>query len=127
MTDECGEIIFLMKNFLLAMFLPAFALPLMAWEPRGHAVSAVRPGPFRTEESLEAEIREIIDAADAQVGVALIIDGKDTLAVDGGGRYPLMSVMKFHQSVALLRYRDICGTGLDHELEIDKRDLLPGY
>ena len=74
---------------------------------------------------MEAEIREIIDAADAQVGVALIIDGKDTLAVDGGGRYPLMSVMKFHQSVALLRYMDICGTGLDHELEIDKRDLLP--
>ncbi len=116
---------FLMKIFLFSLLLSATSLPLVAWEPRGHAVSAVRPGPFRTEESLEAEIREIIDAADAQVGVALIIDGKDTLAVDGGGRYPLMSVMKFHQSVALLRYMDICGTGLDHELEIDKRDLLP--
>ena len=107
------------------MFLPAFALPLMAEELQGQALLAAESGPFRTEESLEAEIREIIDAADAQVGVALIIDGKDTLAVDGGGRYPLMSVMKFHQSVALLRYMDICGTGLDHELEIDKRDLLP--
>ena len=107
------------------MFLPAFALPLMAGEPQGQVLLAPETGPFRTEESLEAEIREIVDAADAQVGVALIIDGKDTLSVDGGGRYPLMSVMKFHQSVALLRYMDICGTGLGHELEIDKRDLLP--
>ena len=125
MTDECGEIVFLMKNFLLAMFLPAFALPLMAEELQGQALLAAESGPFRAEKPLEAKIREIADAADAQVGVALIIDGKDTLAVDGGGRYPLMSVMKFHQSVALLRYMDICGTGLDHELEIDKRDLLP--
>ena len=107
------------------MFLPAFALPLMAEELQGQALLAAECGPFRAEKPLEAEIREIADAADAQVGVALIIDGKDTLAVDGGGRYPLMSVMKFHQSVALLRYMDICGTGLDHELEIDKRDLLP--
>lgn len=107
------------------MFLPAFALPLMAEELQGQALLAAESGPFRAEKPLEAEIREIADAADAQVGVALIIDGKDTLAVDGGGRYPLMSVMKFHQSVALLRYMDICGTGLDHELEIDKRDLLP--
>lgn len=107
------------------MFLPAFALPLMAEELQGQALLAAESGPFRAEKPLEAEIREIIDAADARVGVALIIDGKDTLSVDGGGRYPLMSVMKFHQSVALLRYMDICGTGLDHELEIDKRDLLP--
>lgn len=108
------------------MFLPAFALPLMAEELQGQALLAAESGPFRAEKPLEAKIREIADAADAQVGVALIIDGKDTLAVDGGGRYPLMSVMKFHQSVALLRYMDICGTGLDHELEIDKRDLRSG-
>ena len=43
--------------------------------------------------TLETVIRSLIDGVDAQVGVAVIIEGKDTVAVNDDGRYPLMSVV----------------------------------
>lgn len=81
--------------------------------------------PAIAEESLETQIHKIIGGADARVGVALIADG-DTLAVNNGDDYPLMSVMKFHQAVAVARIMEERGLALDMEIRISESDLRPG-
>lgn len=59
------------------------------------------PRPFRT---VKTEIRHIIKDKKATIGVALILDGEDTLAVNNAEKYPMMSVYKFHQALAVCDY-----------------------
>lgn len=46
--------------------------------------------------TLKTEIRHIIKDKKATIGVALILDGEDTLAINNAEKYPMMSVYKFH-------------------------------
>lgn len=75
--------------------------------------------------SLESILRGIADAADARVGVALIMEGKDTLTIGNDSRYPLMSVMKLHQAVATARLLELGGQTLDKKIQISAEMLLP--
>lgn len=74
-------------------------------------------------EVLERQIQSLTKNVDAQVGVAVIIDGKDTIVVNDGVRYPLMSVMKFHQALAVADFLWRTGGGLDDRIKVDK-DML---
>ena len=47
---------------------------------------------------LEAQLKEAIKDKKAEIGIAVIIDGKDTITVNNDNHYPLMSVFKFHQA-----------------------------
>ena len=53
------------------------------------------------KETLHQDIARIIEGKRARVGVAVIIDGKDTVTVNNEERYPMMSVFKFHQALAV--------------------------
>ena len=59
----------------------------------------------------------------AEIGVALIVDGVDTITVNNRPVYPLMSVFKVHQAIALCRVFDQKGLSLDSLLTI-RRDRL---
>lgn len=50
---------------------------------------------------LQEMIQEYVGKFRAQVGVAVIIDHKDTVCVNNSADYPLMSVFKFHQAIAV--------------------------
>lgn len=51
---------------------------------------------------LERDIRALTDSVRATVGVAVVLGEGDTLVVNNGHRYPMMSVFKFHQALAVL-------------------------
>ena len=51
---------------------------------------------FSQNDVLRNKIQKIIEGKDATVGVALIVDGKDTLTINNNFRYPTQSVYKFH-------------------------------
>lgn len=76
-------------------------------------------------EPLRSQLQAIADKAAAQVGVAVIVDGKDTLTVNNHVRYPLMSVMKFHQALAVAHALEERGLPLSTSLRIERQDLLP--
>lgn len=76
-------------------------------------------------EELRRNITEIIKDKDATVGVALIVDGKDTLTINNDFRYPTMSTYKFHLGLAVLDYMDKNNIPLDHKIFIKKEELLP--
>lgn len=95
---------------------PATAVPATAAaEPAGSVASASLyvsdPRLQRLGDELQAIALEV--GSEAEVGVALIVDGRDVVTVNNAGRYPLMSVMKFHQALAVAHYL------MEHELSLD--------
>lgn len=81
--------------------------------------------PLQASLPLKERILQIVENADAQVGVALIINGKDTITVNNHERYPLMSVMKYHQALAVAHYLDEHCLPLSTSIPIEQEDLHP--
>ena len=89
------------------------------------ALAFTAAAPASEERDLKTQIREILAGADARVGVAVIADG-DTLTVNGSPDYPLMSVMKLHQAVAVARILEERGLPLTTTVHIYVQDLKAG-
>lgn len=79
----------------------------------------------RPLEGLEAEIESIAAEYPGQIGVALISDGGDTLTAGNDDAYPLMSVVKLHQAIALSRKLGSEGGSLDSTVIIPRAQLNP--
>ena len=77
-------------------------------------------------ESLERALRAVTDSVRATVGVAVVFGDGDTLAVNGGRCYPMLSVCKFHQALAVLDRLDRRGLPLTTRIPVRRSDLLPG-
>ena len=76
-------------------------------------------------DGLREDLRRLAAGKEAEVGIAVIIDGRDTLTVNNDMRYPMMSVCKFHQALAVA---DACGRkgiSLDSLIQIRPQDLKP--
>lgn len=77
------------------------------------------------EENLKDSIMAIIDGKQATVGVALIVDGKDTLTINNDIHYPMQSVYKFHLALAILDHMSFHQMPLEVPIYVKKSDLLP--
>ena len=75
-------------------------------------------------DDLKYEIEKYLKDKRAEVGVAVISDKGDTLTVNNSIRYPLMSVFKFHQALAVLNTLSANNCSLDSLLYISANDLL---
>ena len=80
---------------------------------------------FARQTQLETQLKEAIKGKKAEIGIAVIIDGKDTITVNNDIHYPLMSVFKFHQALALADYMGKQKQSLGTRLPIKKSDLKP--
>ena len=80
---------------------------------------------FARQTQLETQLKEAIKGKKAEIGIAVIIDGKDTVTVNNDIHYPLMSVFKFHQALALADYMGKQKQSLGTRLPIKKSDLKP--
>lgn len=78
---------------------------------------------FSQDSQLESNIRIVTNGKKATVGVAVIFDGKDTLTVNNKYRYPMMSVYKFHQALAVLDYLNKNNLPLDTKIPVSQSDL----
>lgn len=58
----------------------------------------------RRYSQLEESLKIYAASMDARIGVAVIIDGKDTVAINGSRDFPMMSVYKFPQALAVADY-----------------------
>ena len=80
---------------------------------------------FARQSQLKTLLEQAIKGKKAEIGIAVIIDGKDTVTVNNDIQYPLMSVFKFHQAVALADYMDKKRLPPGTLLSIKKSDLKP--
>lgn len=75
--------------------------------------------------SLRASIASIADSCPAEIGVAVIADNGDTLTLNNRNVYPMMSVFKLHQAIAVCEDLDRRGIPLDSRIRINRADLDP--
>lgn len=75
--------------------------------------------------ALEKQLKEVIAGKKAEVGIAVIINGKDTLTLNNDVRYPMMSVFKFHQALSVANYLEQNELPLSTLIHIRKSDLKP--
>lgn len=81
--------------------------------------------PIKANGPLREQLQRLVGQCEAQVGVAVIFNGTDTLTLNNADRYPLMSVMKYHQALAVAHYLDEAGLPLSTQVFVEKQDLKP--
>lgn len=72
---------------------------------------------------LEKNIGNYIQGKDARIGVAIIINGKDTVAVNGDKDFPMMSVFKFPLALTVAHFIDLKGSSLNEMTTVSQEDL----
>ena len=77
--------------------------------------------------SLRDEILQSIKKYDAKIGVAVMINDTDTMTVNNHEKYPMMSVFKFHQALAVCDYMQKNGIALDELRENTYSPLRDRY
>ena len=73
--------------------------------------------------TLEDEIREYIGQIDARIGVAAIINGADTIEVNGRKEFPMMSVFKFPLALTVANIVETKGETLNSMITVSPDDL----
>lgn len=76
-------------------------------------------------DELRAQLHQIIDSKHGQFGIALITDQADTLTLNNSADYPLMSVFKLHESIAVCHTLEKQRRSLDSMLTISKQEINP--
>lgn len=76
-------------------------------------------------EALTDSIARIASACPGEVGVAVIIDNRDTVTVNNENIYSMMSVFKVHQALAVCNDFDARGLSLDSLVTIRRDELDP--
>lgn len=89
------------------------------------ALAVLAALPAAAHKRLKARIEAIAAQADAQVGVAVIVDGRETLTVNNSADYPLMSVFKFHQALAVADFMRRTGLAPDDSVYVSREDMRP--
>ena len=59
------------------------------------------PAQERDRTELEQALRTLVERKRAETGIAVILNGTDTVTVNDAGRYPMMSVFKSPQALAV--------------------------
>ena len=77
----------------------------------------------RTMTQLENTIVSIIEDRPARIGVAVITDSGDTLAVNDSEDYPMMSMFKLHEAIAVCRTLEERGASIDTVVEVSRDEL----
>ena len=74
---------------------------------------------------LTDSITQIVSACPGEIGVAIIINNTDTVKVNNKSAYPMMSVFKLHQALALCNDFDNKCLSLDTLININRDELDP--
>lgn len=86
--------------------------------------AASEAGPAAGIGSLEGELLEIVNRTPGVMGIALVTDS-DTLLINNGVRYPMMSVFKLHQAIATVKMLEDAGASADTLIAVGASELDP--
>lgn len=74
---------------------------------------------------MEVSLKTYVHDKDARIGVAVIINGTDTVSVNGNRDFPMLSVYKFPQAIAVADYCNRHKITLNDSIRISAGDLKP--
>lgn len=91
------------------------------------SLSACRPSANTSAESYRQEIADSVSRIaagyPAEIGVAVIIGDRDTITVNDRNVYPMMSVFKLHQAIAVCHRFNLENLSLDSVMTVAAADL----
>lgn len=112
------------KTQITALCLAAAGIASAAYLMWPKSTSSNHSEPSLTE-VLTDSISRIVSGCPGEIGVAVIINNSDTVAVNNESVYPMMSVFKVHQALALCNDFDNRNTSLDIPVKINRDTLDP--
>lgn len=74
-------------------------------------------------QKLQKDLENLALDTSAKIGIAVIINSKDTIIINNEIKYPLMSVFKFHQSLATAHLLNKQHHSLDTILQIKRQEI----
>lgn len=74
---------------------------------------------------METELKTYVHDKDARIGVAVIINGTDTVSVNGKRDFPMLSVYKFPQALAVADYCSGHNISLTDSIRISASEMKP--
>jgi len=75
--------------------------------------------------ALQKSLAEFVEGKDANIGIAVVIDGKDTVSVSGGKNFPMLSVYKFPIALAFAEHCRQNDSALADSVAVLPEDLYP--
>lgn len=81
-------------------------------------------GRERRYAQIEQRLETFVNAMNARIGVAVIINGKDTVSVNGSKDFPMMSVFKFPLALAVAKWVDSNGMSLNDSIAFGPKALI---
>lgn len=75
------------------------------------------------KDSLLVALHEVVDEQPGQFGIAVIIDNNDTIVLNNSSDYPMMSMFKLHEALAVCHRLDMKSADLDTVLELRRSEL----
>lgn len=109
----------------LKYLLPGLAVSLFVSCVSRQAKSINEAGDDAVCDGLRDTLEAVVSGVPGEVGIAVIVDSRDTGVVNNSDGYPLMSVFKLHQAIALCADFDRRGIPLDTVVRIDRSSLDP--
>lgn len=76
-------------------------------------------------DKLQQSLTEFVKDKDANIGVAVIIDGRDTISVNGDKEFPMLSVYKFPIALAFAEHCRNRNLPFDYPASVFPEDLHP--
>lgn len=73
--------------------------------------------------AIENALQDYVMGKDARIGVAVIINGKDTVSVNGNRDFPMMSVVKFPLALTVAYWIDTNGMTLNDSIKFNGNAL----
>lgn len=86
-------------------------------------LSFISPAFAGGNKAIENALQEYIKGKDARIGVAVIINGKDTVSVNGKRDFPMMSVMKFPLALTVAHWVDANGMSMNDTVTFSENAL----
>ena len=73
--------------------------------------------------TIEDALKDYIVEKDARIGIAVIINGKDTVSINGERDFPMMSVSKFPLALTIAHWIDAHGMSLNDSITFNEAAL----
>ena len=86
-------------------------------------LSFISPAFAGGNKAIENTLQKYIKGKDVRIGVAVIINGKDTVSVNGNRDFPMMSVVKFPLALTVAHWIDTNGMCLNDTVTFNEKAM----
>lgn len=109
------------RSFIISILITFACVNLISCKGKGTVTPKTLSTEYKT--ALENRIKEIIKDRPGRFGIAVIYNDTDTLTVNDTSDYPLMSMFKLHEALAVCHTLDRLNISLDTTLNINRKEL----